>query len=182
MIGSKTLAYRYARALADLGLAQDKLEEFGRELASIKELFESVPDSAQILKKPLFPKDKRELLLSEIISQLNLSQITSNFLTQLLEKNRIEILNLILESYQEIVDQLVSRIRAKVFSARPLLDEEKNKLAQTLKRRFGAKDAVLDCKVDVDLIGGVKVEIRSVVFDASLKNQLARIQSQLVEE
>lgn len=182
MIGGKTLAYRYARAMADLALVQNRLGEVWCEMMSVKELFESVPDSARILQKPLTPKEKRKFLLSEIMVQLNLSKTVASFLELLFEKNRIGFLDLILESYQEIVDDYLGRVRATVYSTRTLLDAEKNRLQDALKKKFKVTDVVLECQIDDTLIGGLKVKVKSLVFDASLKNQLARIQSQLGEE
>jgi len=181
MIGSKTLAYRYARALADLGVAQDQLEGFGHELGVVMELLERVPSAARILVLPIFPRNRRENLLFEITSRLDISETVTEFLKLLLEENRFAIFASIFETYGEIVDDIRGRLRAKVYSARPLSDGEKSRISEALKKRMGAEDIVLDCHIDASLIGGVKIVIKSLVLDASLSNQIRRIQVSLEE-
>ena len=179
MIRARSLAYRYARALADLGLAQNRVDQFTHELAAVKELFERVPEAARILMLPIFPRARRELLLAELTSKLDLSDTMAKFLKLLLDEDRFAIFDSILESYTEIVDDIQGRVRARVYSARPLLDEEKHRIAEAIGKRLGARDVVLDCRVDKELIGGIRIEVKSLVMDASLKHQLRRMQAAL---
>ena len=181
MIGSRTLAYRYARALADIGLSRNRLEDYGRELSTTRKLLVEVPEAARILKLPIFPRTKRELLLNELTTRLGLSDVVSEFLKLLLDENRFTIFEAVVDVYEEIIDDVKGRLRAKVYSARPLEEREKEKLTKALEKRLGAKEVVLDCRIDEDLIGGVKIEVKSLIFDATLKNQLRRIQAALEE-
>ncbi|MBO2517536.1 MAG: ATP synthase F1 subunit delta, partial [Clostridiales bacterium] len=63
---------------------------------------------------------------------------------------------------------------ARVYSAVALSDEEKQKLRQGLKQRFG-REVELDCTVDASLIGGIRVEADGKVIDGSIRYRLHQI-------
>jgi len=66
-----------------------------------------------------------------------------------------------------------------VESACQLTSEEKAGISKVIEKWLGSK-VVLSLKINRDLIGGVKLTVRSVVLDASLKDALGRAREELI--
>jgi F-type H+-transporting ATPase subunit delta len=66
-------------------------------------------------------------------------------------------------------------MRAEVTAAKPLDEQQRQALAEAIRRSVGGKVAV-DVKVDSALIGGLIVRIGSRMIDSSLKTKLRRLQ------
>ncbi|HKY69656.1 MAG TPA: F0F1 ATP synthase subunit delta [Gammaproteobacteria bacterium] len=70
-------------------------------------------------------------------------------------------------------------IEAKVVSAIPLEEEDKNKLKTALEKRF-MKKINLTCITDPLQIGGVLVRVGDFVLDGTLKGRLAKLTQAIV--
>ncbi|MBO0723247.1 MAG: F0F1 ATP synthase subunit delta, partial [Blastocatellia bacterium] len=70
-------------------------------------------------------------------------------------------------------------ISAEVTTARELGEQEKVLLRDRLKGATG-KDVRLRFRTDPDIIGGVVTRIDSLIYDGSIKNQLAQMKRALV--
>jgi F-type H+-transporting ATPase subunit delta len=77
-----------------------------------------------------------------------------------------------------VAGKALGRIEASVVSARPLSDEEKDKLAATFRAKLG-KDVRLNVTVDPTLLGGLTVRIGDTLYDGSLKGKLSRLEKML---
>ena len=67
---------------------------------------------------------------------------------------------------------------AKVVSARPLSDGEKEKLIAALESRYGVT-VEADYKTDPSLLGGMKVEISGTLLDGSARRRLDGVRADL---
>jgi len=67
-----------------------------------------------------------------------------------------------------------------VRTATPLSDSERSALATRLGQALGGKRVVLEEVTDKELLGGFVAEIGSLLVDASLDGQLARLRQRLV--
>ena len=68
-----------------------------------------------------------------------------------------------------------------VISAYPLGDAQQKKLQTSLERILG-KRAILEASVDESLIGGIRLNVGSLVADATLKNGLALLKRSIEQE
>ncbi len=81
----------------------------------------------------------------------------------------------------KVLDKVLGRVRAQIRSAAALSEEE----AQTITAAFSRltkKTVEASFAVDTELLGGIIVEVEGRVYDASLKTQLARLESQLAPQ
>jgi len=70
-------------------------------------------------------------------------------------------------------------VQAAVQTAQPLSGPQSATLAATLGRRTG-KTVKLNWRQDAALLGGVKVQVGSTVYDASLQGQLRQLKARLL--
>ena len=77
------------------------------------------------------------------------------------------------------MDQRAGVVEAKVASAQPLSEAQAKALQAALAQRTG-KSIRLVASQDPALLGGVKVQVGSTVFDASLQGRLRLLKQQLL--
>lgn len=171
-------ARRYARALLLIAQEKNQISEFKQQLERVALFFEEHPDLFIQLLSPALSKRAREKILKQIIPAFALSPEMENFLLLLNLKARLELLPQIYSAYLALSDQALGIQRALVFSAKPLRDNEKQKLIETLKKRTG-KTILAEFQVDPELIGGVKVQIGSQLWDGSVRAQLKLMEEKL---
>lgn len=68
---------------------------------------------------------------------------------------------------------------ASVASARPLDDGQKTRLAGILARIYG-REVTLNCRVDPDVVGGLRIQVGDDLYDATVLARLARARQQMV--
>jgi len=118
-------------------------------------------------------------VLDKIFEPLLLNQNTKNFINLLIQRSRIDMISLIAQKYSNIINDLENIKLANVKTASPLSSEEEKQIIEHLKVKTGAKDIELFTIIDKTLLGGLKVEVSSMIIDVSLKGQLAQLASQL---
>ena len=96
----------------------------------------------------------------------------------LLKNQRISQLRDIAERYGHVLDERAGVVAANVITARPIPEELKNSLHETLVAATGRK-VRLSFTTDETIIGGMVARIGSTVIDGSVENQLERLSESL---
>ena len=169
----------YARALHALATERNQTEVVGGELAAIVEAFRREPAVSAFFALPWVPTGAKRTAALEIATRLGASNLTRDFVGLVARQGRADLLPLITELFQELVDQDAGRVRAKVRTAVPLVDADREALKRRLGRALGDKHVVLEEAVDERLLGGFVAEVGSYFVDGSLDGQLARLRERL---
>ena len=111
---------------------------------------------------------------------MNLPKIITNFLSVLVTKRRIFFMNKIFLNFLSLVSKLRGELKASLTSSKNLTDEELKNLNKDLSQTIGAQIA-FDYKVDENLIGGLKMQIGSLMIDTSIKNKLKKYEQTMLE-
>jgi F-type H+-transporting ATPase subunit delta len=101
-----------------------------------------------------------------------------NILKRLEKSQKINLQSL--SRLEEEWQQLQSSKTAYVTSAVALTEEEKNELALSLGFIHGT-NFVIRNKVDSQVIGGLKIQVGSLVIDTTIQSQLEKIKQSLIE-
>src|SRR6266849_11023441 len=109
-------ANRYARALMDV-LYPDKAEAGIQQLRDFLSLLNDQPDARRFLQNPTMAGDRRKRLLKEIFDALSLDRRVANFIGILVDRDRLPVLEEIIEAYQKLLDDRLGIVRARVTSA-----------------------------------------------------------------
>jgi F-type H+-transporting ATPase subunit delta len=113
---------------------------------------------------------KQELLDKALKTQLN--QETFKFLSILIKRDRINLIQPIITSYLNLVYELASIKMIEVSTAVAFTNLQKNTLIKKLKELTNAREIRLVINVDSNLIGGFLIKTNSKVIDLTVKNQL----------
>ena len=98
-----------------------------------------------------------------------------NLLKLLADRNRIGLLDSVLERVLELFREQRNIALATVTSASELSEDQQADLLKKVQALAGTDNLELNLKVDPDLIGGFIVNVGSKVIDASLSGQVRRL-------
>jgi F-type H+-transporting ATPase subunit delta len=176
-----SLARRYAKALLEIGVQQQTYDALGKELDRAAETLRTSPELRHALENPLFPVEKRKLVMDELARRLALSKTVRNFVMLLLDKGRIHALPDIARVYRTLVDEHAGRVRATVTSARPLDPMLETRLKTALEKQSG-KVVILEKREDPMIMGGLVTQLGDLVYDGSVRTQLQQLREELLSE
>lgn len=173
------LARRYAKALFDLASAEGRVEELGGELERLTEVYREAPELPALLSNPAYTRAERQTIAESLAEgPLRLSQMMRNFLRLLIENGRVRGVPEIAARYQEMADAAAGRAHVVVRSAAPLSEEQRRRLEQGFSRVTG-KQVTVAVEIDPSLIGGLSACVGGLVFDGSIRAQLAALEEEL---
>ena len=103
-----------------------------------------------------------------------------NFLLLLIEKRRIFFVNKIIESFLRLCSKKRGEIKASLISSKELSQTELNDISTDLSKSMGST-LKFDYKVDKELIGGLKLQLGSIMIDTSIRNKLKKYEQAMLE-
>ena len=174
---ARKAASRYARALFEDALARNAVREAADDLALLSGVWEQSPELVTLLAHPLVPlASKRDLCREHLASRVRPEQM--NFLDLLIRRRRVAMLPEVRHSFQALVDDHQGVVRARVWSAAPLTEEEQARLSRGVAAVFGGTP-VVSAQVRPELIGGVTVRVKDSVVDGSVRTSLDMLAADL---
>jgi len=175
-----SLARRYARALIALGSENECVELLAEDLNTFSAVL-TMADGLlhKALNNPALTIAERKSVLAQVLAKLSLQPFSVNFLSLLVDKNRLGLFEDISRAYGEMADELAGRIRAEVRTAAALDDVTRERIRAVLSEASG-KVVMVDFNVDPSLIGGIYARVGDTSFDASIRSRLVDIQQTLI--
>jgi F-type H+-transporting ATPase subunit delta len=175
---STAAARRYARALFSLAGDEGRVAAVRSELADLRRQFTENQELHHAVFRPLHPAAERRAVLGAVCTNLGSSRTVTNFLRLLVDRRRLIDFDAICDEFGRLADAAAGRVRAEVVSATPLREEQRERLRRALAVRTG-KQVELSERVDPSLLGGAVASVAGVVFDGSLRTQLAQLHGSL---
>lgn len=174
-----TIANRYARALADVITERGEMNEVVAELNSFASMMAGHGQLRDVFASPVLSAERKRAVLGELLSKMQLRPTSSNFLRLLLDNSRLHNLDQMLKALARELDVRTNVVSAEIVTARVINPQEETMLADKLRAATG-KQVRLQFRTDPDIIGGVVTRIGSVVYDGSIKTQLAQMKQRLM--
>jgi F-type H+-transporting ATPase subunit delta len=166
-----SLAGRYASALFELASEAGFVSAVEGDLETLDEALRESPELRALIRNPEVSREALGRVLNGLGAQLNLSDLTRNFLGVLAQNRRVGELPKIIRAFRSIAAVQRGEVTAEVASAHPLSDEQLTTLEQKLRARQG-RTVKLKTRVDPDLLGGLVVTIGSQRIDSSIRSRL----------
>ena len=177
---STETANRYALALYELAKENSELETVERDIKEFLMVHNASEDLKNFIKNPTQSQSNQLNVLHKILDQMSLSKIIKNYFSVLVTKRRIFFLNTILLNFLSLVSKKRGELNASLTSSKSLTNEELKNLNTELSQAIGTIVA-FDYKVDENLIGGLKMQIGSLMVDTSIKNKLKKYEQIMLE-
>jgi F-type H+-transporting ATPase subunit delta len=174
-----SVARRYAKAIFAIGEDNGLFELMGRQLNELADLWRGSAELRQTLENPVFKLSQKRTVLQTLLPRIAPARQVQSLALLLLERGRIAMLPTIAKAYEEMCDQKVGRVRAKVKSAHALDIASESEIRKAIERRTGKK-VLMTTEVDPALIGGVVAEVAGLVLDGSVASRLASLKNRLL--
>jgi F-type H+-transporting ATPase subunit delta len=173
------VAGRYAHALFSEAKAEGKTAAVIDQLSGLSALYSASADFKMLVKNPLISKKEKQSVIDQLKVKGAVDEFLHKFLTLLVSKNRLSLLNVIAEQVLAMDRADKGEAEAAVTVAAPLDDASKAALNDVLSKLTGKKITIKET-VDASILGGVVAQVESSLYDASVKGQLNKIKEQLV--
>lgn len=177
-MSNTTVAKRYAVALFQLSKENNLLDQMEEELRVVKEVLLNSSDLKTILKSPKVSIEKKKEIVKESFSKMN--HFGLNTLMILIDRHRDDQIVDVVDRFIELANEEIGIAEAKVYSIRPLSEEERKALSATFAPKVGKKSLRIENIIDSELLGGIKLRIGNRIFDGSLRGKLDRLERKLL--
>ena len=175
----RLVAMRYAKALAGIAAERDSLAEVQRELAGVAALVRGNADLERLAFNPLLAPGQKAKALDAVLAAAGTSATVRSFFGVVASAARLDLVYELSGAFDQLVDERMGVVEAIVRSALPLSAPQSAALQQALARRTG-KTVKLSWRLDPTVLGGVKAQIGSTVYDASIQGQLRLLKARLL--
>jgi len=171
------LASRYARALLDLAVEKDQLEQVYADMQVLKQICKGNRDFVNLLRSPVIKADAKKKII-EAVTKGKVSALTAAFNALLTgkgrESNLPEIITAFISQYKEYKNIHI----VKLTTVFPLSAGLREEIIARVKKAGDFHTIELEEKVDEDLIGGFVLQVGDKLIDASISYDLYTIARQ----
>ena len=172
------IARRYAQAIFSIAEDKGAVDQYLTQLEEVVQTVTESGDLARVFGSRLTNTEKKKELVVQLFSS-RIDKNVLNFILLVLDKGRGGYLADILANYQKMTDDKQQVCPATVISALPFEKEQESALTNKLKTVTG-KEIRLTKETDPNILGGFKLVIGDLHYDASVAGQLNAMQQQLV--
>lgn len=172
--GKDVIARRYGRVLFQLAEQQKKTKETMRDISLLTSVLNDNASMWIMVINPTVPNASQSQIVSTIAKSLELEKLTANFLQVLVERDRLLLLDRIIHHFTEAYKLAHDEIDATLKSTTSLPSKTLKDLTASLKQNTGYK-VKLHHEVEPSLLGGVVLQIGSLMVDASVGSRLSKL-------
>ena len=173
------IARRYAKALVNLAEKEKDLENAGKNLTAITEVYKENSELRQVLSDTKVSSRVKQEILKDVLNTIKTSKLVDTFSRYLLAKRRIDILPDIERAFNLLLQEKLGRIEANVTAAYELPKETVKRLVNAISG-YSGKEVKVSVAIDPSIIGGMVTRIGSTVIDGSIKTHLNKIRQSII--
>ena len=177
---SSETSERYSRALFELATENSELDSTEKNISELLDLYTSNSELKKFIKNPTQSQASQLEVINKISLSMNLSKITTRFLSILVLKRRIFFLEKIIRNFLSFVSRKKGILEATLVSSKKLTEEELNNLNSELTKVIGSQ-VNFNHKIEENLLGGLKIQVGSLMIDTSIKSKLKKYEQIMTE-
>jgi F-type H+-transporting ATPase subunit delta len=175
MKGSK-VASRYATALLEIAIEQNKIDQISGDMQFLLETSKETRDFQLLLDSPIVKGDKKIAIFTEIFGQFE--DASMSFLKLITENGRENFLPSIAEAFDIQVKEYKGIVPVLLISAVELDASTKKKILDKVDQSVDGQLEVTEL-IDESLIGGFIVRMGDKQIDASVASQFNDLKQRL---
>jgi len=173
------IAKRYAKALVNLAEKENDLDNAGKNLTAITEVYKENSEFRQVLSDTKVSSKVKLEILKDVLNEIKASMLVDTFCRYLLTKRRIDFLPDIERAFNLLLQEKLGRIEADVTAAYELPKETIKKLVNAISG-YSGKEVEVNVTIDPSIIGGIVTRIGSTVIDGSIQTHLNQIRQSII--
>jgi F-type H+-transporting ATPase subunit delta len=177
---NKLVAQRYAKALMDLSIERNELEQVKADIDLIRASL--TPELKMVMNSSVISGQKKTEIFRAIFKG-RLIPLTFSFFDLVFSKRREVVLTEIVDEFNEKYRNLKGIEIIEITTAVEVSDDIKKDIQKRFQalKQFQNKTIEIKSKVDQNILGGFIAKGRDILFDASVKHDLQHIGRQFIE-
>ena len=156
------------------------INEVESEINSILKLIIENLEFKNLIKNPTISQENQSKAINAIFQKFKINNLLIKFLNFLVSKRRLFFVEKIFKDFLIICSNERGEIIAKLSAAKKLNDKEIEDIKKSLTENFGT-NLKLNFKHNPDLVGGLVIQVGSIMIDSSIKNKLQQIENRMLE-
>ena len=177
---SSETSSRYALALFEVAKECSELDIIEKKTKELLNIYNSNKNLENFIKNPTQSFQIQFKVIKELSNLMKFPKNLSNFLSLLVFKRRIFFLEKIIHSFIKLISKERGELTASLISSKDLTNQELSDISSELSNSIGSTIS-FDYKVDKNLIGGLKIQLGSLMIDSSIKNKLRKYKQIMLE-
>lgn len=171
-------AERYALALFQIATKHGVVEAVEQDLREVKKVFVGNPELKALISSPKLTVENKKSIITSLFGQAN--EFVLNTLLLMGERKRLSEVPGLVDAYIQSSNEAQGIEDAKVYSIRPLTEEERASISSVFAKKVGKQALRIENIIDPALIGGLRLQIGNRIYDSSVSAKLERLQRQLI--
>ena len=167
---------RYALAAMDIARASGTFESWREAIEGLAALTQS-PEFVAALQSDGMTDERFAAIVRQVVP--GISDVQLNLFRLLRRKGRLALGPSIASYFAELLDQERGIVRARVRTAVPLDDAQREAIRERLAAETG-RTVELETEVDPSIIGGAILQVGDQLIDGSTRRRLQRLRQELV--
>lgn len=167
----------YAQALMQAADENNQLDAVFHEAEQLRMVIAQKHEILHFMERPAIEKDEKKALLRRILEG-RISPIMLYLPLILIDNNRGGLWDAILEMFITEVDRRNGILPARIVTARPLAEDEKKSLRDSLEKRIG-KHLHIDFREQPCVTGGVLFRCEDLMIDSTISRALEKLGDRL---
>lgn len=169
-------ASRYAKALLELCIEQNNVDQVAGDMKYLEEVHEDTKDFKILLNSPVINSDKKIAIFNEIFGQFE--TLTTSFINLITKNRREYMLPAIAYSFNAQLKAQRGIVPISIVSATALNKASRDLILAKVGAAVNGKLEVTE-SIDESLIGGFIVNIDDKQIDASIASQFNNLKQRL---
>ncbi|MBP1629955.1 MAG: synthase subunit delta [Bacteroidetes bacterium] len=164
------LSSRYARAIFDLAIEVNLLDQVSKDIFFIEEVCQENVLLTSIMKNPNINIGSKKKIIRDIFED-KVEKLSLDFIILLVDKRRVVYLKEIANEFHAIFNEYHNIKVANLIVSNEASDDIIAQMKAILEQKFNCK-IELKVKIQKDIIGGFKLLVDGNIYDASISKQL----------
>lgn len=169
---------RYARQFLNAIEVED-IPQAIEQLIVISSLIEKDKNFRNLMASPAFNKEEKEKSIDYVAQKIGISAKVLAYLKYLSNAKVMIVMPEIVSAITKIYLEMKKRAKGLVITPLQISKEYEDKVKESLKQVTG-RDIDLQFIIDPSLLGGVKIQVGSTMYDSSIKGQLGLLKDKLL--
>ncbi len=171
---------RYSRALFEVVKEAAELEKVESDVQNFLLLLNSSQETKIFLQNPTHNIENQNNVINLLSNKLEFTKNLKNFLYLLVKKRRIFFVEKIFKNFIRICSEKRGELKASLISSKDLSKTELDEIVNDFSKIMGS-NLKIDYKVDKELIGGLKLQLGSIMIDTTIKNKLKKYEQAMLD-
>jgi len=167
------VAVRYAKALFELSIEQNNLDQTNKDMILVREVCVQNKDFRLMLSSPIIKTDKKQQILKFVFGE-KINKLSLAFLNIISLKRREILIGQIAEQFLILFHDYKGIIPVVLTTATGANDEVRSNVKQIIQK-FTQKDIHLIEEIKNEIIGGFILRFGQYQYDDSIRNKIMKL-------